>query len=77
MTEVNKIKDYILRSGLKSNFIAKKIGCSPSDISRWISGDRKPNRNRLRSLSSLLRVPMYKLYDAENCSRIYEKKERE
>ena len=74
MTEVNKIKDYILRSGLKSNFIAKKIGCSPSDISRWISGERKPNRQRLRSLSKLLRVPMSKLYDTENCSRIYNKK---
>ena len=74
MTEVNKIKDYILRSGLKSNFIAKKIGCSPSDISRWISGDRKPSRERLRNLANLLRIPMYKIYNSENCSRIYEKR---
>ena len=74
MTEVNKIKDYILSSGLKSNFIAKRIGCSPSDISRWISGERKPSRQRLRNLSKLLRIPMNKLYDTESCSRIYNKK---
>ena len=73
----NNIKEYILNSGLKSRFIASKIGCSPSDISRWISGESRPNRKRLRDLSKLLKVPMYRLYNVDECCRKYIRKDSE
>lgn len=68
---MNNIKEYIEKSGYRSNFIAEKIGCSPSDISHWISGERRPSRERLRLLAKLLRVPMSTLFRIENCSRRY------
>tara|TARA_R100000808_G_C2153091_1_gene162987 strand:+ start:1426 stop:1656 length:231 start_codon:yes stop_codon:yes gene_type:complete len=69
----NNIKEYIKKSGYKSYFIADKIGCNPSDISRWISGERRPSRERLRRLSKLLRIPMKDLYPSFNFSREYHK----
>ena len=52
----NNIKEYIERSGYRTNFLAKQIGCHPSDISHYISGDRVPNRERLGRLCSILKT---------------------
>ena len=71
MIEENNIKHYIRESGYKSYFIADKIGCSPSDISRWISGERRPSRDRLKKLSQVLRTSMKSLYPSFNFRREY------
>ncbi len=71
MKAENNIKQYIKESGYKSYFIADKIGCSPSDISRWISGERKPSRERLKKLSQVLRTSMKNLYPSFEFSREY------
>ena len=71
MKAENNIKQYIKESGYKSYFIAEKIGCSPSDISRWISGERKPSRERLKKLSQVLRTSMKNLYPSFEFSREY------
>ena len=52
----NNIKEYIERSGYRTNFLAKQIGCHPSDISHYISGDRVPNRERLSRLCLVLKT---------------------
>ena len=68
---MNNIKKYINDSGYRSNYVADRIGCSPSDISHWIAGERSPSRERLKKLAKLLRVPMNELFPVNNCSRIY------
>ena len=62
MKPYNNIKQYIDKSGYKSKWIAKQIGCFPSDISRYISGERVPNKDRLKKLSKLLKCRMKDLY---------------
>ena len=51
----NNVKLYIDDSGYKSKFIEEYLGCHPSDISRWISGDRTPSQDRLKKLCEILR----------------------
>ena len=58
----NNIKEYIQKSGLKNKFIANKIGCLKTDISQWIAGRRKPNRERLKMLAHLLNCRMSDLF---------------
>ena len=58
----NNIKEYIEKSGYKSKYVAKKVGCFPSDISHYIAGNRMPNRDRLKKLSHLLKCRMKDLY---------------
>ncbi len=52
----NKLKEYIHMSGYKTNFLAEQMGCHPSDISHYISGERVPNRDRLSKLCSVLKT---------------------
>ena len=52
----NNIKEYIDKSGYRTNFLADQMGCHPSDISHYISGDRLPNRERLSKLCSILKT---------------------
>jgi len=54
MKEEISILRLIEKSGLRKNFIAKKCGCTPSQLSHILSGERKyPERRRklLRFLS--------------------------
>ena len=51
----NNIKEYIERSGYRTNFLADQVGCHPSDISRWISGERFPSQERLKRLCDVIK----------------------
>ena len=51
---MNNIKKVIADSGLRKNWIAQKIGVHPSHISMWISGDRNPNKARIRAMCKVL-----------------------
>ena len=52
---MNFIKDYISKSGFTSTYVANKIQVHPSDISHWISGERKPSQERLKKLCDVLK----------------------
>ena len=51
---MNKIKEVIWDSGLRKNYIAEKMNIQPSHISMWISGSRKPSKERVRKLCKIL-----------------------
>jgi hypothetical protein len=73
----NNIKKYILLSGLKNTFIAKKIGCHHTDISAWIGGYKKPNALRLKMLAQILKCNQIDLYPTLKFRRTPELKEKE
>tara|TARA_Y100000401_G_scaffold73348_1_gene59351 strand:- start:20864 stop:21100 length:237 start_codon:yes stop_codon:yes gene_type:complete len=52
---MNYIKEYISKSGFTSKYVADKVGCHASDISHWISEDRKPSQDRLKKLCETLK----------------------
>ena len=56
--ELNNVKLYILKSGLKNRFLAQELGCHETEISQWIAGRRKPSHERLKKLSKLLKCNM-------------------
>ena len=59
----NYIKERINDEGRTNVWLAKKLGCHRTEISQWISGRRKPSRERLRELAKLLKCNMSDLYN--------------
>ena len=59
----NHIKKHIELEGRKNTWLASKLGCHRTEISQWISGRRKPNRERLRMLAQILKCRMTDLID--------------
>ena len=59
---MNNIKQVIWDSGYRKNYVAEKVGVHPSDISLWISGDRKPSSARVRKLCKLLNCKVKDLF---------------
>ena len=59
---MNYIKDMIKKKGLRNNWVAEQLGCKPCDISNYISGNRKPNHERLVSLARLCGCSVSDLY---------------
>ena len=51
---MNRIKELLARNGLKVIWVARQIGCHPTEISNWISGRRNPNLERAIKLANLL-----------------------
>ena len=64
--KLNKIIEYILRSGYKNTYIAEQLGVHDTEISQWISGRRTPDRGRVRDLAKLLKCKMTDLYSNIN-----------
>ena len=59
---MNRIKEMIRASGLRSNFVAEKLGVHPTHISMWQSGERHPNKKRIRELCKLLHCKLKDLF---------------
>tara|TARA_Y100000310_G_scaffold278542_1_gene297023 strand:- start:139 stop:339 length:201 start_codon:yes stop_codon:yes gene_type:complete len=59
---MNNINKVIWDSGLRKGYIAKEMGVLPSIISMWISGDRIPNKPRIRMLCKILNCKVLDLY---------------
>ena len=53
MKEEETIKRLIKKTGLRKNFIAKKIGCTPPELSFILSGKRKYPDYRMKLLRFL------------------------
>ena len=51
---MNRIKEVILKSGLRANHVAEEIGVSKTDISNYISENRTPNHKRLLKMCKVL-----------------------
>ena len=59
---MNNIDKVIWDSGLRKNYIAEQMGVLPSMISMWISGERKPNSERIRMLTRILKCKVKDLF---------------
>ena len=59
---MNNIKKVIALSGLRKNWIAKKIGVHPSHVSMWIAEERKPNKARIRAMCKILKCKVVDLF---------------
>lgn len=51
---MNKIKEVIRNSGLRKNYIAKQMDIVPSNISMWITEERKIPKARIRQLCKIV-----------------------
>ena len=51
---MNRIKELLARNGLKVKWIAKQVGCHPTEVSSWIAGRRTPSLSRAIKMASLL-----------------------
>lgn len=52
--EDKMLQKLIDESGYRKDYIAKRIGVCKSQISHWISGRRKPNKNNIEKLAIIL-----------------------
>ena len=59
---MNNIKEMIKRKGVKNSWVAKQLGCKACDISNYISGNRKPNHERLVALARICGCSVSDLY---------------
>jgi ribosome-binding protein aMBF1 (putative translation factor) len=66
---------YLARRMVERGFttsgeLAREVGVSPSDVSRWINGRTQPSVPVLRKLAPILRVPVVELLiQAEHLTR--------
>ena len=58
----SELKQRIVDSGLKQTHIAKVIGVHFTEVSQWIAGRRKPNKDRQKSLARILKCKMSDLH---------------
>lgn len=56
MQDHTKHKEIIQKNGLKCSFFAKKISCSPSALSQYLSSGKGVGEGKIRILDNLLAV---------------------
>ena len=59
-TRVNALRDLRIRRGLTQEEVAKALGISREQVSRFETGNRRPSWNALVPLSRLYRVSLEK-----------------
>ena len=59
---MNRIKELLARNGLKVKWVAKQIGCHPTEVSNWIAGRRIPSLQRAIKIASLLECTVEDLF---------------
>ena len=52
----NNLKSYILKSGYRQNFVAEKISITPTELSHYVCGRRKPSDETKLKLSILFSI---------------------
>ena len=62
----SKIGDLIDLSGFKKKHIAKLMGISQEQLSRWISGNSHPTLIKAFKLAEILNCKVDDLYEKEN-----------
>lgn len=58
----NRIKEIIVESGLKQNFVAQKVGVTDSLMSQWANNKKQPKIQNLMKLSNVLGCKIEELY---------------
>lgn len=61
MTDIKMLQEKVKQSGLRTAFIAKKVGLTPQGLYNKLNGKYEFNVSEMQNLSKLLR-----LSDAEN-----------
>ena len=59
---MNRIKEVIALTGLRKNWIAEQMKVHPTQISLWISGDRKMSKPRIRMMCKILNCKVEDLF---------------
>lgn len=62
---ISKIGELIELKGYKKKYIAKLMGITPEQLSRWISGNSKPTIDKAFKLAKLLECKVDDLYEEE------------
>ena len=50
----NRLNEVLEREGLTQAYIAWKLGVSPSNVSKWVSGSRTPNLKTALEIAKIL-----------------------
>ena len=60
-----KLKKKIRESGMKSNFIADKVGLASITMSFYLTGRRKPKKATLKQIAKLIHCKLGDFYDSK------------
>lgn len=72
--DIDAMKDYIIKTGIKQKIIAKKSGMNQSQICRALQGERKLMAEEYINICCVLQVPITKFLknkSSDNISKIY------
>ena len=58
----NNLKSHILKSGYRQNFVAEQISVTPTELSHYVCGRRKPSDETKLKLSILLRASLKEIF---------------
>lgn len=61
----DRLRTAMKAAGIGSTVLARSAGVTPETVSRWLSGDRHPNRERLKLVASLLGTTVVYLLQGE------------
>jgi transcriptional regulator with XRE-family HTH domain len=54
----DRLKEAIIKKGLKNSFIADRLGVNVNTVWRWTAGQSEPSDKKKKMLSELLGVPI-------------------
>jgi len=61
----NRILLYLEKNGLTQKQLAKRIGCTPETLNRWIKGKNHPNVKYIATMSKIFKCDIGDLYQRE------------
>ena len=70
---MEKINEIILKSGLKKQVIAQKLGIANSTLTRYCSGETYPNMKTLQKLADILNIPVGEFFLPTDNTNTYRK----
>ncbi len=60
-----KIRHLLKEKDIKQAELARRLDISPTQVSQWLSGYRRPSRDKIAQLARALNVPLEELYGEE------------
>lgn len=68
---VNKLKEYIRKSGYKQSYIAAQTGIPYQTLTSYITGRRNPGQKNQEKLAKILNCKTGDLFFANNKHHVY------
>lgn len=59
----NNLKSIINKIGVKQNWVAKRVGTTPSLVSLWVNNKKQPKIESLLKLSDALNCTIEEMYN--------------